>query len=237
MTKSNEQALAALAVIGVAAAILLFQRKGDTASPGAPSGPLVGSGAGLPGGGPGTPYKPPEAADTGPEAPSVLSQVSDAVTGWLAALAGDSAPEPVAPGAYQSPAAYRMQYRPLFRSLEKSYAMPTGLLEGIADRESRFRHDIISGEVKGGVGEEGIMQLHPKYHLTSPERLDPKKAIPYAANYLAKQFMKFGTWDEAIAAYNWGPGNVERSGIGAAPKATKEYIAWIHDRDYVEGFV
>jgi soluble lytic murein transglycosylase-like protein len=128
--------------------------------------------------------------------------------------------------------------RPLFRRQEKAYAMPVGLLEGIADRESRFRHDIVSGQLKGGVGEAGVMQLHPAYHLSDDrERIDPNIAIPYAAKYLAQNFLKFGTWEEAIAAYNWGPGNLERSGLQAAPTATKEYIAWVKDRGYVEGFV
>ncbi|NIT36979.1 MAG: transglycosylase SLT domain-containing protein [candidate division Zixibacteria bacterium] len=128
--------------------------------------------------------------------------------------------------------------RPLFRRQEKAYAMPTGFLEAIADRESRFRHDIVSGQLKGGVGEAGVMQLHPAYHLSSDrERIDPNISIPYAAKYLAKNYVRFGTWEEAIAAYNWGPGNVERAGVENAPAAVKEYIAWVKGRHYVEPFV
>ena len=136
----------------------------------------------------------------------------------------------------KTPAEWRAELRPLFRAQERRYSMPPGLLEAIADRESRFRHDIITGELVGGIGEQGIMQLHPAYHLTPAERLDPYRAIPYAASYLATQFVNFGSWSEAIAAYNWGPGNVRRSGIHNAPAEVKEYVAWVKARDYVGGF-
>lgn len=132
---------------------------------------------------------------------------------------------------YKDPTQWRNELRPLFRQLEHSYAMPAGLLEAVAEKESAFRHDIITCETLGGVGEEGIMQLRPEFHLSSrAERCNPQIAIPYAAKYLAKNFMKFGTWSEAVAAYNWGPSNVERSGINAAPASTKRYIAFVKER-------
>lgn len=230
MTRDEQASLAALVVVGVAAAVVLLRPEtARQGAPGAASGPILGTGGGITGGS--APDAPGE-----PEA-GILETLTGTVGGWLDALTGGGGPTPVDPAKPKSPTEYRMLYRPLFRQLEKSYSMPVGLLEAIADRESRFRHDIISGQLTGGVGEQGIMQLHPQYHLNEAGRLDPYVAIPYAAKYLAQNFVKFGTWDEAIAAYNWGPGNVERSGIANAPAATKEYIVWVHDRDYVEGFV
>ena len=146
---------------------------------------------------------------------------------------GEDAPRELAE---KTPAEWRAELRPLFRAQERKYSMPPGLLEAIADRESRFRHDIITGELVGGIGEQGIMQLHPAYHLTPAERLDPYRAIPYAASYLASQFISFGSWSEAVAAYNWGPGNVRRMGIHRAPAEVKEYVAWVQGRDYVTAF-
>lgn len=164
------------------------------------------------------------------EGPGFIEQAWARVTAVL--KAGE--PEPVA---VRSPAQWRAELQPLFRQQEARFSMPRGLLEAIADRESRFRHDIITGELVGGVGEQGIMQLHPAYHLTAAERLDPYRAIPYAASYLADQYIKFGTWAEAIAAYNWGPGNVSRAGIQNAPAEVKEYIAWVQGRGYTAAFV
>lgn len=234
MTKSEQQTLAALAVVGVAAAYFLLRRDGDNgAAPGGPYAPILGTGGRTTGD-----TAAPVTDPTGTPELTVLEQAQGYISGFLDFLTGDDEPTTPDPNKPKSPTTWRMELRPLFRRLEKSYAMPTGFLEAVADRESRFRHDIISGETKGGSGEEGIMQLIPRYHLASfAERTDPYVAIPYAAQFLAKMYMEFGTWDEALAGYNWGPTVLRTSGLQAAPAVTKEYIAWIHDRDYVEGFV
>jgi len=225
VTKSERKALAALAVVGVAAAYVLL-KKDAKAEGWAGDPPVVGTAVNR------RPLPPPPPQ---PE-PTILERATSYVGDFLSFLTASD--EATAPTGYKDPTQWRNELKPLFRRLETSYAMPPGLLEAVADRESRFRNDIITGELRGKSGEVGIMQLLPQYHLSSDaERLDPQVAIPYAALYLAKNFMKFGTWEEAIAAYNWGPGNVERSGIQAAPKSTKEYIAWVQARGYVEGFV
>jgi soluble lytic murein transglycosylase-like protein len=33
-----------------------------------------------------------------------------------------------------------------------------------------------------------------------------------------------GNLDSALAAYNWGPGNVDRKGTSALPQETREYL-------------
>lgn len=136
---------------------------------------------------------------------------------------------------YKSPAQWRDELLPLIRRQERAFAMPAGLLEAVAERESAFRNDIITCEVLGGAGEEGIMQLKPQYHLDSrAQRCNPEIAIPYAAKYLAKNFIRFGTWAEAIAAYNWGPTDLATYGLQAAPAKVKSYIAFVRDRS--DGF-
>ena len=233
MTKSEQQTYAALAVVGVAAAYFLLRRDGNGAAPGGPYAPILGTGGKVTGGSPA-----PASAPPGTPELTVLERAQGYVSTLLDFLTGDDEPTTPDPDKPKSPTTWRTELRPLFRKLETSYAMPTGFLEAVADRESRFRHDIISGQTKGKSGEEGIMQLIPRYHLASfAERTDPYVAIPYAAQFLAKMYLEFGTWDEALAGYNWGPTVLRTSGLQAAPAATKEYIAWIHNRGYVDGFV
>lgn len=224
MTKTEQQALAALAVVGVAAAYVLLRRDDQ----GAPGAPVVGTGTAP------VPTPAPAGAPAPLVEPSIFERAADVVAGWFGDATSYKAP------AHKSPAQWRAELAPLFRQQESSFAIPGGLLEAVADRESAFRHEIITGEKLGGVGEQGIMQIDPKWH-TPPDPpgnwFDPKQAIPYAAKYLAKNYLKFGTWAEAIAAYNWGPGNLERGGLAAAPTSTKAYIAWVQDRDYTAAFV
>jgi hypothetical protein len=212
-----------LAIAGVGAAAFFLLRPDRASADGSTYvGPIYGTGTAL---------REPVPVAVPVDEPGILESVSN----WWEAMIGNDEPTRVG---YKTPAQWREELRPIFRAQETSYAMPRGFLEAVADRESAFRHDIITCELLGGVGEQGIMQLRPEYHLsTDAERCNPKIAIPYAANYLAKNFLRFGTWEDALAAYNWGPGNVERSGLQAAPASTKSYIAFVKGRDYVEGFV
>jgi soluble lytic murein transglycosylase-like protein len=224
MTKDDKQALTALAVVGVAVALVLLKR--EASADGSDwQAPIYGTGTAL------REPVPIEVIE-----PTIVEQAASTLTKWYNAIVGDDTPD--TPTAYKTPDRWRAILRPLFRQQETAFAMPKGFLEAVAERESAFRHDIITCQTVGGVGEEGIMQLRPEYHLKSrAARCDPYVAIPYAAKYLAQNFLKFGTWEEAIAAYNWGPGNLERSGLQAAPASTKSYIAFVKGRDYVEGFV
>jgi len=118
--------------------------------------------------------------------------------------------------------------RGAFAAAAEKYNLPAGLLEAVAYRESRFRPEIIDGRVRSSVGAVGIMQIMPRWHpeLGEAGALDPKRAIPYAANYLNTLRKQFGTWPLALAAYNWGPGNLskwQRDG-GTWPAETRTYV-------------
>lgn len=125
------------------------------------------------------------------------------------------------------------RYRELFAMAGSQYRLPPGLLEAVAYRESRFRDDIISGELKSSAGAVGIMQIVPKWHpeLGEAGALDPARAVPYAAGYLRQLFVRFGTWKHALAAYNWGPtalANAIAAGKGGVwPAETIAYVAEI----------
>lgn len=119
------------------------------------------------------------------------------------------------------------QYRPLFNAAEAKYGIPHGLLFRQAYQESRFRADIISGKVRSAAGAVGIMQVIPRWHpeLGEAGALDPVRAIPYAAKFLSQLRKQFGSWPLALAAYNWGPGNVSKNPPDKWPKETRNYVA------------
>lgn len=127
--------------------------------------------------------------------------------------------------AFRSPAQWRALLAPEFRQWENHYGLPAGFLEAIAERESSFRHDIITCKVKGKVGELGLMQIWPKYHPA--KGCGPIWSIEYAAGFFREHFDRYQSWPLTIMAWNWGSGNMEEKGIAAVPQQTKDYIAFI----------
>ena len=108
---------------------------------------------------------------------------------------------------------------------EEDNGLPPGMLRKVLYQESQFREDIILGNRKSRVGATGIAQFMP---ATAEEQgvdpLDPKQAIPGAAKYLASLKEQTGSWEGAVAAYNWGIGNLTRQGIENAPEETRNYL-------------
>ncbi len=109
---------------------------------------------------------------------------------------------------------------------EKANNLPDNLLARVLYQESRYRQDIITGELKSSAGAVGIAQIVPRWH-PNVNPLDPVESIHYAAGYLRSLYKRFGNWPEALAAYNWGQGNVSRKGLAAAPLETRNYYAQI----------
>jgi len=108
-------------------------------------------------------------------------------------------------------------YTPYFREAEYQYALPTRLLARVAFQESNFE----PGAYNEKSGARGMMQIIPKWHPgVNVTDLDPRDDIFYAAKYLRENFNRFGSWSKALAAYNWGPGNLQKN-------ITKYGLAWI----------
>lgn len=115
-------------------------------------------------------------------------------------------------------------YLPLLNAAEKKYKIPHDLLARQAFQESRFRLDIVSGLVKSTAGAVGIMQIVPKWH-PGVDPLNVPEAIDYAARYLKSLYAKYGSWRYALAAYNAGPGNVDKYLPNLPPfKETQKYV-------------
>lgn len=125
---------------------------------------------------------------------------------------------------WQPPAAYAST----IAAAEQRYSIPQNMLARLLYQECRWRNDIITGRLASPAGALGIAQFMP---ATAREMgidpLNPDQAIDAAGRYLSGLFRKFGTWTQALAAYNWGQGNVQRKGIAAAPLETRNYYSQI----------
>lgn len=116
-------------------------------------------------------------------------------------------------------------YRPAIEAAEREHGLPPGLLARLLYQESRYRTDIITGETKSPAGALGIAQFMP---ATAREMginpLDPFQSIDGAARYLRRLHNNFKDWKLALAAYNFGWGNVQRGKVWPA-----ETVAYVRD--------
>ena len=120
------------------------------------------------------------------------------------------------------------QYASAIAYAEQQYGIAKDVLARLLYQESRYRQDIIDGSTTSPAGAMGIAQFMPATAADlGIDPLDPAQAIDAAGRYLATLYRRFGNWSEALAAYNWGQGNVSRKGIAAAPAETQKYYAQI----------
>lgn len=110
----------------------------------------------------------------------------------------------------------------LFQNLERQYGLPAGLLDRIWAAESGRGRFMLSP--KGAMGHFQFMPGTAKeFGLKNPNDLGQSASA--AARYLQQLMNMFGgDIERAVAAYNWGPGNVSRRGLGSAPAETRDYL-------------
>ena len=126
-----------------------------------------------------------------------------------------------------APSFRRAAYLPHVYAAEAQYGLPTGLLDALIWTESRYNSFAISG-----AGAAGLGQLMPKTarELGVANRFDPRANLSAAARYLRQMLDKFGVVHLAVAAYNAGPGAVERAGgiplNGETPSYVRNVLAF-----------
>jgi soluble lytic murein transglycosylase-like protein len=125
---------------------------------------------------------------------------------------------------------------PALAAAEIQHEIPTDLLARVAFQESSFRPGVISGLIPSSVGALGIMQLLPKFYAsvrvpTPFTGVDTRFQIDESARALVGHYRRFGDWQEAIAAYNWGEGNEHHAYVEHGsyrlidmPKQTQDYV-------------
>ncbi|EBC3783221.1 lytic transglycosylase domain-containing protein [Salmonella enterica] len=114
--------------------------------------------------------------------------------------------------------------QPKLSQLEAKYNLPTGLLRSVAITESGGNQFAVSR-----AGAMGLFQFMPQtakeFGLRGNDAFDPEKSADAAARKLGGLMRFFhGDLAKALAAYNWGEGNVQRKGLTAAPEETRNYI-------------
>jgi len=102
----------------------------------------------------------------------------------------------------------RAAYLPHVYAVEARYALPAGLLDALVWTESRYDPLAVSK-----AGAAGLGQLMPgtARELGVINRFDPLENLSGAARYLRQMLDRFGVVHLALAAYNAGPGAVERA--------------------------
>ena len=89
----------------------------------------------------------------------------------------------------------------------EEYAPPS-LVKAVIQVESAGKSDAVSGK-----GAAGLMQLMPSTakQLGVADRFDPEQNVEGGSRYLQQMLDKYGRTDIALAAYNWGPSNIDRA--------------------------
>ena len=112
------------------------------------------------------------------------------------------------------------QYAQTIEQAASSNGIPASLLGALLYHESRFEPNVVSS-----AGAEGIAQFMPSTAAgMGVNPLDPTSAINGAAQLLGSYTRQFGSYSDALAAYDAGAGAVERYG-GVPPYAeTQAYV-------------
>jgi soluble lytic murein transglycosylase len=135
---------------------------------------------------------------------------------------------------------YPLHYAQYMRVQARENHLDPALLAAVIYQESKFRSDARSSS-----GAIGLMQLTPSTargiairtggsRFTTNDLYDPEINIRYGAWYLANLLNKYGTQRLVLAAYNAGPGNVDRWRARGVPIQFPETAAYVERVEYLQ---
>jgi hypothetical protein len=117
-----------------------------------------------------------------------------------------------------------MPYADLFNAAGAAHNLDPRMLAAVAAVESNFADDVVSCRRASSAGALGLMQLMPPVAASyGVNPCVPAEAIDGAARMLRGLWQRYGSFDVAFAAYNVGPGTVDRAGK-IVPAAARGYV-------------
>jgi hypothetical protein len=108
-----------------------------------------------------------------------------------------------------------------FAKLEQKYGLPAGVLNAVMMTESGGRPGQTSS-----AGAQGYFQFMPETAKQYKVKVNDLNSEADGAARMLRDLLKSSNGDlqTALAAYNWGIGNVQRQGMGNMPAETRNYI-------------
>lgn len=111
---------------------------------------------------------------------------------------------------------------PIISRASRKYGVDVGLIKAVIKAESDFNPHAVSH-----AGARGLMQLMPATarSLGVSDSFDPEQNVMGGTRFLKDLLKRYdGNVDAALAAYNWGPGNVDKR-PDHLPRETRTYLA------------
>lgn len=139
----------------------------------------------------------------------------------LQELAGD-VPVTVSTAQLSQSSADTVWLDPIIAGASRKYGVDAGLIKAVIKAESNFNPQAVSH-----AGARGLMQLMPATAraLGVSDSFDPEQNVMGGTRFLKDMLQRYdGNVDSALAAYNWGPGNVDKR-PDHLPHETREYLA------------
>jgi hypothetical protein len=224
---------------GVAGLMQRLVSQGQAGEPGAlPDGPATeGNPAGQAPAGPdgyatprdpgtGEPLDSVDTADVGQSRSRPTSEDPDQAQASSSGAEGPASPGS-ASGADQAKVDWsQVPYGDLIREAGERFGVDPNLIRAVVKTESDF-----NPQARSHAGAQGLMQLMPSTaeELGVSEPFDPRQNVMGGTRYLKQLLGRYdGDRDLALAAYNWGMGNLERS-PERMPEETIAYVRQIRD--------
>ncbi|NOV03460.1 lytic transglycosylase domain-containing protein [Paenibacillus planticolens] len=171
-----------------------------------------------------------QASGTGLDGQSLTNLTTNSVPSSLAALNKGYTPLQT-----WSQSSSVSQFDSLIQEASAKYGVDQSLVKAVIQQESSFNHQAVSP-----AGAKGLMQLMDGtgqgYGVTNP--FDPRQNVDAGTHFLSNLLQKYnGNEGVALAAYNAGPGRVDRLGIKndqdlsnklhLLPKETQAYVSQV----------